>query len=151
MNVPRTTYGLLFVVLILTSFAPKADNPGALVGKWLSSKKRNQVQIYEHNGKYHGRLIWMAEPIDPVTRKPKQDSKNPDEKLRSRQLLNLTMMTNFVYKGNNVWSDGEVYNPEDGKTYSCQLTLKDPNTLDVHGYILGMPFLGKSKLWTRVK
>ena len=142
---------LLLLAASLLSLTPATDNPDALMGRWLSSKKRNQVQIYKQGNKYYGRLIWMAEPIDAATNQPKADGKNPDPKLRSRPLLHLTMMTDFCYKGNNVWSDGQVYNPEDGKSYSCELTLKDPNTLDVHGYVLGIPLLGKTRTWTRVR
>ena len=92
----------------------------------------------------------MAEPLDAASHQPKTDAKNPNPKLRNRPLLNLTMLTDLVYKGNNVWADGQVYNPEDGRTYRCELTLRDPNTLDIHGYVLGMPFLGKTRAWTRV-
>ena len=142
----------LFLFLItVTAWIPSTDNPDALLGRWLSSKRRNQVQIYKAGNKYYGRLVWMVEPLDAATRQPKVDSKNPDHKLRNRPLMNLTMMTDLVYKGNNAWGDGQVYNPEDGKTYSCELTLKDPNTLDIRGYVLGMPFLGKTRTWTRVR
>lgn len=148
-----TVFRLALFVLVgtLTSWTPPVDNPDALLGRWLSSQKRNQVQIFKQGNRYYGRLVWMAEPLDTATKLPKVDSKNPDHKLRHRPLLNLTMMTDLVYKGGNVWSDGRVYNPEDGKTYSCELTLKDPNTLDLRGYVLGMPFLGRSRTWTRVR
>jgi uncharacterized protein (DUF2147 family) len=151
MNAYRLTALVLLLLLTLSAYAPQPDNADLLVGKWLSSRKKNQVQIYKQGNKYYGRLVWMAEPTDPATNKPKLDSQNPEEKLRNRPLLNLVMVTNLSYKGNNVWSDGQIYNPEDGKTYSCDLTLKDPNSLDLHGYIMGIPFLGKTKTWTRVK
>ncbi|MBD2756144.1 DUF2147 domain-containing protein [Spirosoma sp. BT704] len=131
--------------------APKADDPDALMGKWLSSKKRNQVQIYRQGNKYYGKLVWMLEPNEPATNKPKMDKENPDEKLRSRPLMGLVLLTNLTYKGNNVWSDGEIYNPEDGKTYNCEVSLKDPNSIDLRGYMMGISFLGKTKTWTRVK
>jgi uncharacterized protein (DUF2147 family) len=151
MNIYRQVLLLLLVAMITSSFAPKSDNPDALVGKWLSSKKKNQVHIYRQGNAFYGKLVWMQEPLDPATSKPKTDVKNPDEKLRSRPLLNLLIMNNLRYKGNNVWGDGEIYNPEDGKTYGCELTLKDMNTLDVHGYVMGISMLGKTRTWTRVK
>lgn len=149
MNAFRVT--LLLLLVILTAWTPSTDNPDALLGRWLSSKRRNQVQIYKVGHKYYGRLVWMVEPLDTATHQPKVDSNNPDAKLRSRPLMNLTMMTDLVYKGDNVWGEGSVYNPEDGRTYSCELTLKDPNTLDIRGYVLGMPLLGKTRTWTRVR
>ena len=151
MNLFRLTVTLFFVSVFLSAIPAKADDPDAILGKWLSSKKRNQVQIYKQGDKYFGRLVWMLEPNDPVTKKPKMDQENPDAKLRSRQLMQLVLLVNLTYKGNNVWGDGEIYNPEDGKTYNCDLTLKDSNTLDFHGYVMGISFLGKTKTWTRVK
>ena len=147
----RLTTLLLLVCFPLTSLVAKADDPDGLLGRWLSAKKRNQVQIYKQGTKYYGRLVWMLEPNDPATNKPKTDKENPDEKLRSRPLMNVLLLTNLTYKGNNVWGDGEIYNPEDGKTYNCEVTLKDPNSIDLRGYIMGISFLGKSRTWTRVR
>lgn len=151
MNALRLTTLLLLVCFSLSSFAGDPDDPDALVGRWLSSKKRNQVQIYKQGNKYFGKLVWMLEPNEPGTNKLKVDKANPDEKLRNRPLMQLVLLTNLTYKGNNVWSDGEIYNPEDGKTYNCEVTLKDANSIDLRGYVMGLSFLGKSKVWTRVK
>ncbi|GAB3689557.1 DUF2147 domain-containing protein [Spirosoma flavus] len=151
MNVFRVGALLVFLGMTLTALAPKSDDPDAVLGRWLSHKKRNQVQIYKQGNKYYGKLVWMLEPNDPVTKKPKLDSENPDASLRSRPLMQMILVSNLSYKGNNVWGDGEVYNPEDGKTYGCELILKDPNLLDMRGYVMGISMLGKTRTWTRVK
>ena len=130
--------------------AARADDPDALVGKWLSQKKKNQVHIYKHGNRYYGKLVWMAEPTQPGSNNPKTDVENPDEKLRSRPLMNMLILTNLVYKGNNTWGDGTIYNPEDGRTYGCEVTLKNSNTILLRGYVMGVSFLGKSVAWTRV-
>ncbi|MBD2703745.1 DUF2147 domain-containing protein [Spirosoma sp. BT702] len=151
MNAFRVGALLMILGMTLSSLAPKSDDPDAVLGRWLSSKKRNQVQIYKQGNKYYGKLVWMQEPIDPVTKKPKVDSENPDENLRSRPLMQMILVSNLSYKGNNVWGDGEVYNPEDGKTYGCEITLRDPNAIDMRGYVMGISMLGKTRTWTRVK
>lgn len=151
MNALRLTTLSLLLCFSLTALASVSDDPEAILGRWLSSKKRNQVQIYKQGTKYYGKLVWMLEPNDPVTNKPKVDRQNPDEKLRNRPLMNAVLVTNLTYKGNNIWGDGEIYNPEDGKTYNCQVSLKDPNSIDLRGYVMGLSFLGKSRTWTRVK
>ncbi len=138
---------LLFAAFL--SFAPK-DNPDAVVGTWLNGTKKGHVQIYKQGGTYFGKLIYLTEPNDPATSKPKTDFRNADAKKRARPLLNLPLMYNFKYDGNNVWSDGKIYNPEDGKEYNCKMTLKNPNTLDVRGYV-GISLLGKTQTWTRIK
>lgn len=147
----RLTTFLLLVCFSLTSLAAVADDPDAIVGKWLSSKKRNQVQIYKQGNKYFGKLVWMVEPVDPTTKKPKVDKENPNETLRNRPLMNVVLVTNLVYKGNNTWGDGEIYNPEDGKTYNCEVSMKEANAIDLRGYVMGISFLGKTRTWTRVK
>ena len=151
MNLARPVALLLIICFGLTSMAPKADDPDAILGRWLSSKKRNQVQIYKQGNKYNGKLVWMLEPTEPGSTKPKSDAQNPEEKLRARPLMGMIILTDLTYKGSGVWGDGNIYNPEDGKTYGCEVTLSNPNTLDMRGYVMGMPFLGKTKSWTRAR
>lgn len=149
---------LLLVLFLTTAFRSSvptatvdsvADNPDAVVGTWLNGTKKGRIQIYKQGDKYFGKLIWLIEPNDPATGKPKVDNKNPETGLKSRPLLNLNIMTGFSYDGGNVWDDGKIYNPEDGKTYSCKMTLKNPNTLDVRGYV-GISLIGKTQTWTRI-
>ena len=48
------------------------------------------------------------------------------------------------------WKNGEILDPENGKSYSCSVRVADNgNHLDVHGYI-GLPLLGRSQTWQRV-
>lgn len=142
---------LVILLITLTGYVPQPDNADALVGRWLSARKKNQVEIYRQGNKYYGKLVWMAEPDDPSTKRPKLDRQNPDEKLRNRPLMHMDIMTNLVYKGNNSWVGGQIYNPEDGKTYDCDITMKDANAINLHGYVMGIPLLGKTSTWTRIK
>ena len=79
----------------------------------------------------------------------KLDKQNPDENLRSRKRLGLKIMQDFVFKGNNVWEDGRIYKPSNGKTYGGTATLVDQNTLELEGYLISIPFIGKTSTWTR--
>lgn len=140
---------LLTLLIPLSAFAPK-ENPGAIVGTWLNGSKKGHVQIYEKEGRYYGKLIWLSIPNDPATGKPKLDTKNGDASRRSRPLMNLPVLYNLQFRSGNVWDDGKIYNPEDGKEYNLKMTLKDPNTLDVRGY-MGVSLLGKTQTWVRIK
>ena len=92
----------------------------------------------------------MKNPIDEDTKKPKLDKHNPDAKLKSRPVQNLEILTDFVYEADdNEWTDGEIYDPKTGKTYSCYMVLNNPNELKVRGYI-GFSMIGKTNIWTRV-
>ncbi|GAB3325566.1 DUF2147 domain-containing protein [Larkinella ripae] len=132
----------------LIAFTPQ-NNPDAVLGTWLNGTKRGQIQIYKKGDQYFGKLVWLKEPNDPVTGKPRTDVKNSELNLRTRPLVGLDVMKDFTYDGGKVWEDGSIYNPEDGKLYSCKLTLKNPNTLDVRGYV-GISLLGKTQTWTRI-
>lgn len=150
-----TRIACVFVLLgSLVSFRPGStnatDNSDAVVGTWLNGTKRGHIQIHKQGDKYFGKVVWLIEPNDPMTKKPKVDKNNPDAKLQSRPLMNMDIMTNFEFDGGNVWDEGKIYNPEDGKTYSCKMTLKNPNTLDVRGYV-GISLIGKTQVWTRIK
>ncbi|MGM9510043.1 DUF2147 domain-containing protein [Larkinella sp. GY13] len=139
---------LLLLAHSLTAFTPQF-HPDAVVGTWLNGTKQGQIQIYKKGNQYYGKLVWLREPNNPSTGKPKTDLKNSQATLRSRPLMGLDVMQGFVHDGGKVWEDGHIYNPEDGKEYSCKMTLKNPNTLDVRGYV-GISLLGKTQTWTRV-
>jgi uncharacterized protein (DUF2147 family) len=43
---------------------------------------------------------------------------------------------------------GEIYNRENGKTYSVNVTPAEPDQLLVHAYV-GLPLFGKTQVWRR--
>lgn len=48
------------------------------------------------------------------------------------------------------WGNGEILDPENGKTYSVSMRVADNGKkLNVHGYI-GIPLLGRSQTWERI-
>jgi len=134
--------------------APMTARAGAAdatpVGTWLTERGGADVKIANCGGKLCGSIVWLKEPLN-ARGQPKIDSKNPDESLRSRKILGVPLLTDFVRSsdGSNVWQDGLIYNPDDGKTYKCTLTLVDDHTLRVRGYV-GISLLGKTQTWTRV-
>jgi uncharacterized protein (DUF2147 family) len=64
--------------------------------------------------------------------------------------IGITNLLGFTYEGNSVYDNGTVYDPENGKTYKCIMTLENINSLYVRGYI-GFSFIGRTDVWTRVK
>ena len=78
----------------------------------------------------------------------KFDTNNPDEAKRGQPIIGLNLVNGFVYKGKGKWADGTIYDPDNGKTYSCKMTLKDANTLKVRGFI-GVSLIGRTQVWTR--
>jgi uncharacterized protein (DUF2147 family) len=143
---------LLFVLLLLASetipsLAQQAD-ADAVVGTWLTEPKNAKVKIFRRGGAYFGKVVWLKEPNNEKG-EPKLDKENPEEKLRNRPIMGLELLRDFVYDEDLVWEDGEIYDPKNGKTYSCKMTLSaDRRTLDVRGYI-GISLIGRTQVWTR--
>ena len=145
-------------VLVLTCtfvgvHAVAGDGDGVL-GVWLTDKAEAHVEIFKQKDKYCGKIAWLKEPLIPEgdenAGKPKTDHLNPDPKKRNGPILGMQFLNGFVYKGENVWTGGTVYDAESGKTYKAKMTLKDKNTLHLRGYV-GFSLLGRTTVWTRVK
>ena len=144
MNMKKMIITLLFSFASLIVFSQtNAD----VVGEWYNAEKDAVITLFEDGETVSGKITWMLHPNDS-NGNPKTDPNNPDEKLRSRARLGMVMMSGFAYDEDNIWEDGELYDPKKGKTYSGILTLKDANTLDLRGYI-GFSFIGRSSTWTR--
>ncbi|MCU0400656.1 MAG: DUF2147 domain-containing protein [Algoriphagus sp.] len=122
-----------------SSKTSKADD---ILGIWTNQTKDARFEICKRNESYFGRIIWG-------TGGDSKDSKNPDPKLRTRDLVGLAILSDFVFEGSRTWSDGTIYDPKQGKTYSCILTLISPNQLEVRGYI-GFSLFGRTETWTRI-
>lgn len=143
-----SSFSALFILLMGTSFAPISDNPDAIVGVWKTGEGNAMVRIYKNGEKYQGKVVWLKEPIDPETGKPKQDKNHPDESNRTRPVLGMINIWGFSYKDKNLWDDGNIYDPKNGSTYSCTIKMINPNTLEVRGYI-GVSIIGRTDNWTR--
>ena len=145
----KIAFSLLFMFgFLATAFAQ--NEADACLGTWLTGSKKGHIQVYKLGDKYFGKIIWIKEPNDAATGKPKTDTKNPNDSKKSQPLLGLINLRDFKFSGENVWENGKVYDPENGKEYSCKMKLNNPNQLDVRGFV-GISILGRTDSWTRVK
>jgi uncharacterized protein (DUF2147 family) len=138
----------ILATLVLFSFSAAQDEADAIVGVWKNGEGTGMVKIYKNGEKYQGKIVWLKEPNDPETGKPKLDKNHPDESVRSRPVLGLVNSWGFEYKGKKLWDDGKIYDPKNGNTYDCTMKLKDQNSLEVRGYI-GVSIIGRTDVWTR--
>ena len=143
--------GLMFLPMLNANAQEvKSDD---ILGIWLNEDKDAHVNIYIENDKYYGKIVWLDEPIDEETGKPKLDDENNDESLRDRPVMGLLLLRDFEFDGDDEWEDGKVYDPKNGKDYSCYMEFPnedDKNKLKVRGYI-GFSLLGRTTYWTRVE
>jgi len=137
------------LIILLGSFTVVAQSKDAIVGKWLNASEEGQIMIYKTGDKYSGKLIWLK---NPETEKGdvKRDIKNPNVQQRSRPLIGIQILQNFVYSRKGIWEDGSVYDPKTGKTYSCRISLVNNDRLSIRGYV-GVSLLGRTEIWQRVR
>jgi uncharacterized protein (DUF2147 family) len=139
---------LSLAVVILASFTVQQNNPDAIIGIWKNGEGTAHIQIYKNGDKYQGKIIWLKELIDPETGKAKLDKHHPDDKNHSRPVMGLINMWGFKNTGDKEWSGGKIYDPKNGKTYSCKVAMENNNTLKVRGFI-GISLIGRTDTWTR--
>jgi len=140
--------GFLFALVVITGFndaRPSHD----VVGVWESEEKNLQIEMFEDNGQFAGRMIYFKCSSEQVMR-TSTDTENPDETLTTRKLLGLKLVTRLEYKGMNVWDDGKIYDPNSGRTFEARIQLTGPNTAIVRGY-WKFRWIGRSMVFYRKK
>lgn len=122
---------ILLLWLWILSFS--AIQAQSIKGKWKTiddntGKARSIVWIYEaKNGKYYGKITKLLDPSEPnpVCEKCSDERKN-------KPIQGLVIIKGLQKKG-DVWQNGKILDPENGKEYSCKLWLES-GKLKVRGY-----------------
>jgi uncharacterized protein (DUF2147 family) len=135
---PVATLGLMTIAIAATP--ARAAGPD---GTWLSEAGDVKMKVAPCGGGICSHIEWLKDPNE--NGKPKVDKNNADESKRGRPIIGSSIMLNMKPDGADKWS-GQVYNAEDGKTYSGSFTLAGANKADLKGCVA---FICKSKGWTR--
>lgn len=129
----------LFMTSAAVVAAPAAGPPPDPVGEWRVAKGVAIIRVVNCDGQYWGVVSWEQNPGI--------DNKNPDPKTRNRPTLGMPILLGMTQSGSNEWS-GQIYNSEDGRTYTAKISLANPDTLQVQGCVFG--FLCGGENWSRV-
>ena len=149
----KKLFKLTALIALLLAIVPAIaqKDPGDLIlGKWLNEDKDAHIDVYKDAGKYFGKIVWLDEPNEPSTGQPKLDDENSDVSLQSRPVMGLVILKDFIFDGDDEWEDGTIYDPKNGKTYSCYMEFDEEGVLKIRGYI-GFSWIGRSTYWTRVQ
>jgi uncharacterized protein (DUF2147 family) len=148
----------LFLLISPAAFA--ADEADAVIGVWATEPDEEDgnahIKIVREGDRYFGEIVWLEQDRYPqnddrgMGGQKKVDRENPDPDLRSRQLMGLRLLEDFTYAGKKVWKKGTIYDPDNGKTYKCKMTLTDEGILKIRGFI-GVSLIGRTAEWTRVE
>jgi uncharacterized protein (DUF2147 family) len=141
MNCKSTALSILFIV---ATFMLQAQDK--FCRTWYTQEKASKVQIYlAADGKYYGKIVWLRDGF--VDGKPLVDTENPDKTKRNEPWLGLVIITGLQKKSETEFVSGKIYDPTKGNYYNCKMTVRENGNLDLRGYILGMPFLGRTTTW----
>ena len=138
---------LLIALGLISTLAAAAENP---VGLWRtiddkSGKEKSLVRVTESNGQ-------LQLTIEKIFREPGEEpnplcDKCPGEK-KNKPVIGM-QIGNGLKKDGDVWSGGEILDPQNGKTYKCKVWLEDKGKkLNVRGFI-GVSVLGRTQVWVR--
>lgn len=142
-------YLWILTALCWNWIVPQQSGSDDLCGIWLTGTGKAHVRIYKSSNHYFGRIVWLREPKN-AKGLDKTDENNPDLTHQKDPLLGSKVLSNFAYKGDHVWEDGTIYDPENGKTYDCIIRMEQQNELKIRGYI-GISLIGRTDTWKRVK
>lgn len=137
----------LSLSLLIALAAPGSAQKDQICKVWYNQEKTSRLEVSQTGSTFEAKIIWLDQPNE--NGKPKVDKENPDDKLKSRQVLGLNVLHNLHKSKDdpNFYEGGKIYDPKNGKTYDCHLTYKG-NTMELRGYVLGMSFLGRTSVWT---
>ena len=141
--------GCLLLITILAA-APALADDATPVGKWktiddATGKPKSIVAIWEEGGKLYGKVDKL---LDPKPDDPNPVCKKCDGELKDKPVLGLRILWD-LHKDGEKWSGGKIMDPDNGKTYRCNITLTDGGKkLLVRGFI-GMALLGRTQTWLR--
>jgi len=145
---------IIVTCILLVSATVFAANADDILGVWFNGEKNAKIEINKCAEKYCGKIVWLKEPNYPEASKdgtpgtPKLDHNNPDAALKKAPVLGLQIVYDFAFAGDDLWKDGRVYDPKNGKTYKGKMTLVSPQQLNLRGYI-GISLIGRTTSWTR--
>ncbi len=130
----------------VAGFAQEADK---IVGIWWNDEKTTKIEVEKKDGKYIGTIVYMI-PEKYENGQPPKDDENPDPALRTRSVVGLQILENFVFDAKKKeWNNGKIYDPKSGNTYDCYAWLEGNDLLKLKGFVAGIRWLGRSSEWYR--
>lgn len=133
------TFKRCFVSLALLTWLVSPAAAADPTGEWLVAEATARIRIEPCGDALWGVIAWAREPG--------KDENNPDPTKRDRSIIGMPILLKMKRVEPNRW-DGEVYNAENGKTYTSRISLVKDDVLRIEGCVLAGLFCGGEN-WTR--
>ena len=143
---------ILTILTALFSTSIFAAIPESPVGYWktiddVSGETKSIIEISSlPNHTLEGRVVKLFQHPEKICTECKDSRKN-------QPILGMVVMQGLhqAHPNDNLWDDGSILDPKNGKIYRCNLQLTDNNQkLLVRGY-LGIPLFGRSQTWLKTE
>jgi uncharacterized protein (DUF2147 family) len=134
-------------MMALTAIPVSAETAIDPTGVWLTEAGDAKVHVSKCGSGICGTIIWLKAPIDPATGRPQVDDKNNNPALARRPIIGLNIFQGMKSVTERKWS-GRIYNADNGKTYSSDVTLAAPRKLEVRGCVMAVLCGGET--WTKL-
>jgi uncharacterized protein (DUF2147 family) len=136
-----------FVLMLLASVRVRAQaTEGSIIGTWESDEEHVRMEYFQDGDHYNARLLWGKKIVEMNGTTSKKDAKNPDQNLRSRNIIGIVSLTGLKWNGKD-YVGGQIYDPPSGKTYKCKAWIAG-DKLYLRGF-LGFSMMGKTVAWHR--
>ncbi len=138
---------LLYIIIMLFVLSTSVAT-AQVTGMWKTvgdqdGTEKSIVEIYEKEGKLYGKVVKLLPAAAHTT-----CEKCPGE-FKDRPITGMVVLKDLK-KSSTGATDGKAIDPSSGKTYNCFIELESPDKLKLRGY-LGVPTLGRTQYWYRVK
>ena len=142
---------VIFLLSFFTScFASPINSPE---GYWktiddVTGKPKSIVKIFKGSNNL---LMGQVIKIYPSPGKDEHEvCVNCKGDKKNQPIVGMVILSGLEAAEQHQWQNGQILDPQNGKTYSCAVQIKNGgNKLKVRGYI-GLPLLGRSQTWQRV-
>jgi uncharacterized protein (DUF2147 family) len=130
-----------------TGVGPQVSSP---IGQWeivddATGKVNSVVLVEEDKGTLQGVIVKLVSP-DPKDPNPR--CTKCEGEMKDKSLIGLRILWGLRQSGDR-WTGGLIVDPDNGKTYRCDIVVVDSgNKLKVRGYI-GFSFFGRTEYWLR--
>jgi len=126
-----------FGVLTAAIFVPCSQSQAAgsdPTGYWYKpdAERESKIQVFKcGRDKLCAKIVWLKNPKDSAG-KALHDLRNENPSMRDRPIVGLPLFSGMTQSAPATWS-GQIYNPEDGHTYSATLTLMSRSEIKLRG------------------
>jgi uncharacterized protein (DUF2147 family) len=142
----KKTFVALFSLFAVTAFAQMSP-----VGKWHSiddktNEVKSEIEIVDNGGVLTGRVAKL------LRKDAKQDAvcDQCSDDRKGKPILGMEIIRGAKKTdGKDVWEEGKILDPENGKAYTLRLTpIEGGKKLEVRGSVFG---IGRTQTWKRVE